>query len=304
MAIPPFSSPSAEVEEKPTLPAGSPGLVRLNQGIAVRPEETADIMTKWQTRLVVLAGGSGSGRTTLMAALYQAFHRDHFADYDFAGSQTLPGLEALSYRARVESALRAPNVGRTLPRGGQAFFHLLLKDRRRETPVRSLLVSILPGEVFEAITDSYERLKELAFLRRADIFAIVLDGARLGSSVERHGCATSARLVLRACLDSGHVEPARIQLLTTKWDRVSAADYAASSYVRQVEAELKGLAQRHGHDPAVIHTASLSKVLEVVPRHGLAELLRSWFPDGGSTSPEPRDVMSPRLFDHFGLKNG
>jgi hypothetical protein len=303
MAIPPLSSSSGEVEEKPTLPAGSPGLVRLNQGTAVRPEETVKIMTKWQTRLVVLAGGPGSGRTTLMAALYQAFHGGHHADYDFAGSQTLPGLEALCYQARAESALGAPNTARTLPREGQTFFHLLLKDRRRETPVQSLLVGILAGEVFEAITDSYERLKELAFVRRADIFAIVLDGARLASSSERHGCATKARLVLRACLDSGHVEPARIQLLTTKWDSVSAAGDVAPSYVRQVEAELKGLLQRHGHDRAVIHTAALSKVHDVMPRHGLAELLRSWFPDGGSTSPEPRHVKSPRLFDHFGLPN-
>lgn len=301
MAIPLLSFSGGEGEEKPTLPAGSPGLVRLNQGTAVRPEETVEIMTKWQTRLVVLAGGPGSGRKTLMAALYQAFYRGHHADYDFAGSQTLSGLEALCYHARAESALGAPNTAGTLPREGQTFFHVLLKDRRRETPVRSLLVGILAGEVFEAITDSYERLKELAFVRRADIFAVVLDGARLASLSERHGCATKARLVLRACLDSGHVEPSRIQLLTTKWDRVSAAGDVAARYVWQVEAELKELLQRRGHDPTVIHTAALSKVLYVMPRHGLAELLRSWFPDGGSTSPEPRDVKSPRLFDHFGL---
>ena len=71
-------SDGTEKDDAKEQPTGSgERVIHLSSGKAMTYEEAYSITAAARTRLIVLAGAPGSGKTTLMAALFHAFQREN-----------------------------------------------------------------------------------------------------------------------------------------------------------------------------------------------------------------------------------
>ena len=72
-----------------------------------RRQELAGITNGSPTNVILFAGTSDCGKTTLLAALYSMLNKGNLGGYNFAGSQTLFGFERRAARIHCFRA-RAP----------------------------------------------------------------------------------------------------------------------------------------------------------------------------------------------------
>src|SRR5258708_4978508 len=96
-------------------------VVGLETGAPLNASETEILRRHRRTRLVVLAGDSKSGKTTLLASIFLRFQQGPFGDYLFAGSHTLMGFEARCWPSRAASlGLKATTI--KTPAGTENFY--------------------------------------------------------------------------------------------------------------------------------------------------------------------------------------
>src|SRR5436309_12137608 len=82
----------------------------LRSGAALDADGVAAIGSARSFHLIVLAGEPGSGKTTLIASIYEQFLSGPLDEFTFAGSQTLVGFELRCHESRVDSGLSLPDT--------------------------------------------------------------------------------------------------------------------------------------------------------------------------------------------------
>jgi hypothetical protein len=155
------------------------------------------------TRLIVVAGEPESGKTTLITSIYEKFNEGDFGGRHFAGSQTLIAFERICHPSRVSSDAPKPDTERTKGLNPR-FFHLALRENslNEESATNHLLITDLSGEAYKRAADNSDDAKKLEFLKRADIFVLLLDGERVLSKIERQEVLRRGLLILRSLRES------------------------------------------------------------------------------------------------------
>ncbi|MGH7263436.1 MAG: TRAFAC clade GTPase domain-containing protein, partial [Candidatus Rokuibacteriota bacterium] len=97
------------------------------------------------TRVVLIAGAPDSGKTTLLAGLYECFQRGPFAGYVFRGSETLSAIERRCHLGRIDSGRAAAETARTLGGAGQRWLHLRVGAAGSGAAAREVLMSEVAG---------------------------------------------------------------------------------------------------------------------------------------------------------------
>jgi hypothetical protein len=232
------------------------------------------------SRVILVAGPADSGKTTLLAAVYEAFQRGPFARCLFAGSETLLGFERRCHLARIESGRAVADTARTLNTGGLRWLHLRVRPADAEEAPRDLLVSEIPGDVFRLAKDSTDECRRLTTGRRADHFAILVDGAKLVQRQHRLTATNDAALFLRSCLDAEMLGPASfVDILVTKWDLAARApeaseiDHSVSAFVERTRQHCEG---RLGRLRFLRVAARPLPRSELSFAHGLTDVVASW----------------------------
>src|SRR5688572_25854125 len=67
-------------------------LILFHDGEYMSLDDAALITAENPTQVIVLAGPSASGKTTLLAGIFEKFSNQEMKKFLFAGSQTLPGF--------------------------------------------------------------------------------------------------------------------------------------------------------------------------------------------------------------------
>jgi hypothetical protein len=189
-------------------------------GEALTSVEALAVTRAAPTRVIVVAGPHESGKTTLVASLYERFHSGPFAGYFFAGSRTLVGFERRCHLSRRASGRETPDTERTSQAASDVLLHLTV--RAEPGGSRSdLLFTDIYGEAFRQAADSTDEAEQLSVLRRADHVALLLDGAKLASLTQRQEPFSQADALLASCLEVGVLGPeSQVQVLVTKSDRL------------------------------------------------------------------------------------
>lgn len=160
------------------------------------------IMSAQLTRLIVIAGESESGKTTLLTSIYESFQRGSLAGYFFAGSQTLPGFEHRCHPARIASGRSTAETMHT-KRGEKGILHLqVAKQVEANFVSQQLLLADVSGEDFKDARNSVDDAKQLHIVRRADHFLLLLNGAHLIDLSKRQRAMENARMLLLSLLDA------------------------------------------------------------------------------------------------------
>ena len=163
--------------------SASTKLMDLPHGKGLSPAETAAITRRAQTSIVLFAGTADSGKTTLLATLYLLFQRGPFADYLFAGSETLVGFENRVYFARTASGREAPATPRT---SVSEYLHLQVRREDLSEPVRDVLLCDLSGEDFREAKDNSDACRGLRIISIANRFVLLVDGGKLAREDAKH----------------------------------------------------------------------------------------------------------------------
>lgn len=283
------------------------------KGVALPNGEDIDVPDVFQLtrnalcRVIVIAGAETSGKTTLIASLYDRFQRGAVGDYLFAGCSTAYGFERRCHRARaVSRGIKADTV-RTALSAGQRFLHLSLGRVDQPTQRRDLIVSDLAGEYFRLARDSSEDARKLAFIARADHFVMLIDGDRLIEPETRAAARMEADQTLRSILEVGHLSNrGYVDVVFTKWDKVLSCPErdAIEAFVADTRTLLnERLAAKVGR-LRFFKTALRRMPGGATPAgYDIDQLLKPWLEESWLDQPPPESkpaVQSARAFDWFG----
>jgi hypothetical protein len=286
---------AAEIAE-PTveLDSGEP----LDRGIA------SDLQRRRVSRSIGLIGANESGKTSLIAGLYDLLQSGPLEGVSFAGSSTLIGFEQVCHLARAASRRTTPHTERTTVGVEATFFHLDLQSKDRE--VVSLFVSDRSGEDYLAATDQLSRAEEFFELRRADCVTLLVNGEQLADGEKRHEVKAATPQIVDALVEAGAIrQGCRLAIVLTKKDTVLKS-LTVERTTGEFDKLVADMSARHGNYFGEVRSFSVAaspKDSEEVTRgEGIGELLLFWLQD-----PLPQRAIPiggradmPRAIDRFG----
>lgn len=254
-------------------------LIPLPAGEALSPAEVDEFLRWRAATFVTIVGDRGSGKTTLIYAIYDRFLKGPFAGYMFAGSRTLIGLEKRSHLARVESGRSRPDTPHTSLAEGLRFFHFAVVLANRLDARADLMLSDRAGEVYRQARSNSVLVENLVEVAKAHRLVLLLDGGRVADSVERAGAMQSVRQALRALVDGGGLNLSSIvQVVTTKIDLL--ANHAEKPAIdAQLIAYRERLVADFGPRLAELsfwEIAARDPLGDFPPGHGLNTLFADW----------------------------
>lgn len=283
--------------------------VDLFTGHELSGAETEDITMRWPTQLIVLAGAEGSGKTTMLAALYEHLGRGPFAGFDFAGSRSLLGFEKICHPNRVISGGPRPTTERTIPSDEAAYYHLALRETSGARRRRQILLSALSGELYRWARNSREECEKLTFLRRANAIVVLVDGDKLASLEHRNNAHADAAGILDAFLDAKMVPAAcHVEFVFSKLDRIREAGDGALGFLKQTQERLEAKFRAHVPQIAFRNVAARPGPTndDEDLANGLASALATWAsyrtPSQSDGERGPRPSSDAREFGRFGWR--
>ncbi|MFT3686380.1 MAG: hypothetical protein QM783_15910 [Phycisphaerales bacterium] len=293
----------------PNTPAATaPPTFPLHTGKGLTVAETSTVLGRSPAHVVIIAGEAESGKSTLLATLYEQYVHGAFGGFQFAGSLTLQAFDERAHDSRIASMRTTPTTPRTSSHDGIRFLHLrVAPDDGGDA--QDLLISDLAGELFESLRSSTDALRQFAPLRRADSFVSVVDGEALVDVLRRHRAVAKARDFVRSVLDAKLLPSgASVQMVLTKWDVVagSAEKAAAEAQWEELVSRTRELCVQHSvHFEALKTSARSSTAANVSAAYGIADALRLWTVSSLGRRKFPATDFVPhkivREIDRFGV---
>lgn len=251
----------------------------LDSGEALNINEVDEFLRYKSARFISIIGENESGKTTLICALYEKFLRGCFANYSFAGSRTLVGLEKKSYHSRVSSGLNHPDTLRTSFSDGLRFLHFSLVSNDASVERIELMISVRAGEMYQRARNNSVFVPELIEVKKAWLVVLLMDGNRLATAANRSNAMQSIRQTIQALIDGEALSGnSQVQIVITKNDLLqnikgkdlfdTHLDNFCSALVRDFSARLKAL--------SFFKISARNPNEEVTAANGLDQLLKSW----------------------------
>ncbi len=270
--------------------------VLLPDALPLESARADQVLAMLPSRMIGVIGVHDSGKTSVIAGLFDLFQMGPVANVSFAGSSTLHGFEIICHDARVASERDEPHSERTKRREVR-FYHI---DVSRNGVLQSLLIADRSGEEYEEVADLAANATAMFELRRADVVTVLVDGRRLSSPNERADVMGAIPLIIQGMVENGaFTRKPNLAIVLTKNDAVMAST-RKDRVERDFRAIVHGIqgtfADRFGEVSSFVTSAS-PKDTNVVRGAGLAEMLDFWT----KPSIEPRGVRrryrSGRVFD-------
>ncbi len=272
--------------------------------------EDADAGTlRSPAHLVVFAGASESGKTTLLASLYERWIEGPFAGFQFAGSRSLLGFEQICHLNRLASGGEHPDTPHTPVSDEPAYYHLALRGTAPGAERRHVLLSAISGELFRLAKFSREDTERLTFLHRANTIVVLIDGARLAVNEQRLNAQTDASSILESFLDAKMIgSRCRVEFVFSKLDRVVEAGDAALQFLNTTETKLRA---KFGDRVPHLGFRRIAARPEVEPsatplNDGLAEAFTAWTSPaevGASAASQDVPPRDAREFAKYGWRH-
>lgn len=279
----------------------TPGL-RLSHAGALSVKEAEIELHHKPCNVITLVGPQDSGKTSLIAGVYDLLQQGPLGGYAFAGSSTMHAFERACHDSRRESQRDTPHMERT-ERGEVLFFHLDLVGRDCAGK-RAALLGNRAGEEYMNAQNEPELALGYSELKRSDTMTVLADGAKLLDAGERHQVRSQLRLTLRAFLEVGATQPwQRLALVLTKLDAIHKEEDGAAGALRYFEAIVESVRTEfstHFVDIQAFRVAASPKTGNADRGEGMAELLHYWMTESDRYMPAPSEPVLVRVERAFG----
>ena len=280
------------VEEEERV-AGGVESIRLRSADALTALQTSEVLGAGEARIVAILGPRNSGKTSLIASVYELFQQAPVAGVEFSRSRTLHAFERASHDTRSASRRREPDMNRTA-RGGVRFYHLEVGGGDAGDGV-ALVLGDRSGEEYREVADDASVAATFSEVVRADSLTVLIDGERLLDTGARHNLRSDIVLMLQALHDGDGLRPGtRLTLVLTKLDAVQGSTYAERAN-RDFDSLCAHLRERFGGALSAIESFRIaaSPKNDTLPRGtGVADLLLFWLQPTFWCSPPPRPIRS------------
>jgi hypothetical protein len=277
--------------------------VRLPDALSLDTARANSQLGLLPSKMVCVIGAYDSGKTSVIAGLYDLFQLGPVADILFAGSSTLHGLEIICHEARVASERNEAHSERT-KRGEVRFYHV---DVRTGGDLVSILIADRSGEEYEEVADLAANAATMFELRRADVITILVDGRRLSSSIDRADTIGAIPMIIQGMIENGAFDrKPNVAIVLTKNDVVVAAkkpDRVMQDFEAIVSAIRSRFEASFGELRSFVTCAS-PKDAKVERGLGLAELLQFWLVPRAPVRVERERHWSGRVFDSLEVEEG
>jgi len=250
-------------------------------------------------RVAAVVGPTDSGKTSLIASVYDLFQVGPVGTHTFARSQTLHAFEEACHKARAASRRIEPGIPRT-PVGGLAFYHLQIASG--PGTCLDLLLADRAGEDYRAVADDPAGCKAFVEIQRADTISVLVDGARLVDTTARHNVRSEVLLILQGLIDGQAIRPAqKLALVLTKTDEVEASDQRVRVHAdfESILRHVRSLFNFASVEPFRVAASPKVSSPGIEKGYGVPDLLVFWtLPYLPAATSEPA-VPSPRAFGRF-----
>ncbi len=210
--------------DKDSLDEAEGAFLALHDGKCIPVNDVGSVLKKFKARVISFIGHAGSGKTTLIASLYEQFQNDPngFAGFKFAHSHSLHAFEKACHYARIPSRRLEPHTERTSLGFDVQFYHLGLREDKKDNVV-SLLLADRAGETYFSISDSTENADECVEIYRSDCINILVDGKKLCDLGERHSIKMNLNLILQGLTEQKVLNKKQnIAVVLTKYDEIAS----------------------------------------------------------------------------------
>ena len=274
--------------------------VILPSGNALTASKAHHLTSEIPTTVVILVGMADSGKTTLLAEIYEKYRQGPFVNHLFAGTQTIMGFERVCHYARAASRGTKEVTSRTIKGIEDNLLHLDLVDRKSRLRKR-LLVSDLSGEHFEDATETNDQLRAIPYLRRADHFVLFADAGTLRDLAKRQSLLSQMLVLLRGCAEESLVDRAcRLTVVLSRHDLFpnDETDNENEAFIELLQKKLTVRANALVNDaPTFFKLAARPDASGSAP-YGMEEVLSVWLAIPGRPDPcLPR--IDPNLRNHL-----
>ena len=272
-----------------------PKYVSIYPAWALAPKEVSAVMGESETILVIVAGDTNSGKTSLIGLSYSAFLQGPVGEWRFAGSRTLLGYEGLVQNHRASAEYDLPDTPHTETKV-EEFYHLDIQSQRDERQ-RRLLFHNVSGERYQDAINKTVDAAKLDLLHRADAIVVMVDGERLLKKALAAQATTRLMDVLSALAQAKHLETNQpVQIVISRWDLVVNAGVQEQvnsqlSVIR--ERMVQGLAEFGVKSPISVYpVACVTHHAETAFGFGFREVLEAWLALRPKPAVEPPDAPS------------
>lgn len=272
----------------------------LSSGEALNSKETYEITAREKTKLVILAGVAGSGKTTIETSLYQMFQRKTVGGFYFAGSNTIQGYEQRAFFTRIKSRGITPTTQRTSLEIGRSFLHLRLWKRETDE-FCNLLFADLSGEAFETHIGRVNEVKQdFPFMDRADYFVGVLDGELINNKRKRNSAVAAMIELVRTFYDAELVgRECVLQIVFSKCD-VFGDDI--ETILQKVERRICKQFKNMFFNIQFYRVAAMPEFVDKFEvGYGIEELLKSWMKKKEEVKTEEKTEIDKSLSEFDSL---
>ncbi|WP_141233943.1 hypothetical protein [Pseudomonas sp. Irchel 3E20] len=193
--------------------------VQLRSAETLSLEETSMLLRAAPTRVIAIIGPSDSGKTSLIAGLYELFQEGPIGNISFSRSVTLHAFEQTCHDARSASRRTSPHIHRTR-RGEVRFYHL---DISGAGAAKSLTLALADraGEEYKGAADDTSMGVDFPEVQRADTLTLLVDGQRHLDSGARHNLRSEVIMIIQALVDGGALQNGqRLAVVLTKIDQI------------------------------------------------------------------------------------
>jgi hypothetical protein len=231
------ASAAEPTEIAPTTgPVGATKFIHLYAGNELTGEDADAVTLRSPAHLVVFAGAAESGKTTVLASIYDRLSEGPFAEIQFAGSRSLLGFEQICHLNRLVSGGTRPDTPHTPLSEEASYYHLALRAKDHGSRRRHILLSAISGELFRLATNSRDDCERLTFLRRANTLVVLIDGARLAVPTQRTQAQSEASSILESFLDANMIgSRCRVEFVFSKLDLLLKAGEVAKRFLETTE---------------------------------------------------------------------
>lgn len=254
------------------------------------------LLKRSQMKLISIIGRHDSGKTSLVAGIYDLFQKGPIGNVSFVDSETLHGFEQRCHDSRTSSRREEAHMERTL-RGGVTFFHL---DVKQGLARRSILIGDRSGEEYYEILEEIQNAKSFVEIQRSSCVTLLVDSARLEADGPRHKTISETRMIAQALKETGAVsESADIVVVLTKEDFVSKSSKKARilSDFEQIVNHVRDQFKSRGNIVSSVIVAASPKLDGSKKGFGLDILLNKWLSD--TETKEQVEILhaaAPRAF--------
>jgi len=265
------------------------------RGEALGPRAAGRIAAQRRATVVVMLGSSNSGKSTLLASIYERFGLGRLNGHWFLGSRTLHGFEKRCHRSLHGEGPGSEAGGHTAP-AAPPWLHLRTTRQERPDRIFELLLGDFPGESHSRpIADGSRSASEFTALHRADHVCVTIDGGKMASEGREgeHGFVVDLARGLIKDPDA-LADPSAVSLVVTKWDLVHQSPDGRHA-IEDLFETLRGAFSRR--EVGFIETAARSR--EQFPiGFGVGDLLARWTDRPAVHIPHP-PPPGPELSEPF-----